>query len=114
MAEGGKYLDGAYRSTFIGFVPWQQPRFLVYVRVDRPQNQYYGAQVAGPVVRDIIRVIVGDVDNRMEGRLRSALEPCDERRSGSIMRRSAPIEESAYDPRVIGGGPRSVSQNEGE
>ncbi len=45
----GTYMPGAYSSSFAGFVPAQDPKFVIYIAVDDPQDVYYGSQVAAPV-----------------------------------------------------------------
>ncbi len=75
--ENDGWAEGEYRSTFIGFAPWHRPRYLVYVLVDRPRGQYFGAQVAGPVAREIIGALMGEAGNPLGERLRNALNSCD-------------------------------------
>jgi cell division protein FtsI (penicillin-binding protein 3) len=43
------YMRGAYIASFAGFVPSNNPQFVIYVMVDHPKKQIYGAQVAAPV-----------------------------------------------------------------
>ena len=47
--HGRGYLRGAYISSFAGFVPANNPQFTIYILVDHPKKQIYGAQVAAPV-----------------------------------------------------------------
>lgn len=47
--KGRGYLQGAYISSFAGFIPAHQPRFVIYVAVDQPRKSYYGSQVAAPI-----------------------------------------------------------------
>lgn len=46
---GRGYLPNAYISSFAGFFPANDPRFVIYVAVDNPRKGYYGSQVAAPV-----------------------------------------------------------------
>jgi cell division protein FtsI (penicillin-binding protein 3) len=47
---GGRgYLNGAYISSFGGFIPAKDPKFVIYVAVDNPKKIYYGSQVAAPL-----------------------------------------------------------------
>jgi len=47
---GKGYLPGAYISSFAGFIPANDPKFVIYIAVDHPkQNAFYGSQVAAPV-----------------------------------------------------------------
>lgn len=45
----GGYLKGKYISSFAGFVPAHQPKYVIYIAVDSPKENYYGSQVAAPV-----------------------------------------------------------------
>lgn len=48
--NGRGYMKGAYISSFAGFIPATEPKFVVYVVVDHPRkNSYYGAQVTAPI-----------------------------------------------------------------
>ncbi len=43
------YLKDAYLSSFIGFIPAHEPKFVISIFVDHPKKSYYGAQVAAPI-----------------------------------------------------------------
>lgn len=47
--NGRGYLKGAYISSFGGFIPANDPKFVIYIAVDSPRKSYYGATVAAPV-----------------------------------------------------------------
>ncbi len=47
--NGRGYLRGAYISSFGGFIPANDPKFVIYVAVDSPRKSYYAATVAAPV-----------------------------------------------------------------
>lgn len=51
--KGGGYVNGGYVSSFAGFIPAHDPRFVIYVAVDQPRKAYYGAQVAAPIFSKI-------------------------------------------------------------
>ncbi|MBR1971340.1 MAG: penicillin-binding protein 2, partial [Clostridia bacterium] len=57
-----KYENGTisnkYLSSFIGFYPADEPRYVCLVMVDEPQGAYYGSTVAAPVARQIIEGII--------------------------------------------------------
>jgi cell division protein FtsI (penicillin-binding protein 3) len=46
--NGRGYLSKSYVSSFIGFVPANNPQFTIYIVVDNPRKQFMGAQVAAP------------------------------------------------------------------
>ncbi len=43
------YADGKYISSFVGFIPVNQPKYVIYIAVDSPHKHYHGSQVAAPV-----------------------------------------------------------------
>lgn len=47
--KNGGYMKGAYVSSFAGFIPASDPRFVIYIAVDHPRKAYYGSQVAAPI-----------------------------------------------------------------
>ncbi len=53
--ENNAIAEGKYIASFIGFAPYDDPRYLVYVVVDEPQGAYYGGVVAAPIASDIFK-----------------------------------------------------------
>jgi cell division protein FtsI/penicillin-binding protein 2 len=51
--ENGGYAKKKYMSSFVGFVPAEDPRVALIVVVREPKGKYYGGLVAAPVFRDI-------------------------------------------------------------
>ena len=50
----GRYLDGAYSGSFVGFVPSRRPALAILVVIDHPRKgAYYGGVVAAPVFQRI-------------------------------------------------------------
>lgn len=49
----GRYEDGAYRATFVGFYPVESPVVAMIVVMDEPQSSIYGGSVSAPVFRRI-------------------------------------------------------------
>jgi len=56
--NGRGYLPGGYISSFAGFLPANDPKFVIYVAVDHPRKAYYGSSVAAPVFSRIARFAV--------------------------------------------------------
>lgn len=54
----GKILQGKYVSSFVGFFPVEEPKYIVLVLVDEPVGGYYGSTVAAPIAKEIIEGIV--------------------------------------------------------
>ncbi len=55
MVLNGRYEPGAYAASFIGMIPADHPRYVVYVKVERPVGAYYGGVVAAPAFTRIAR-----------------------------------------------------------
>ncbi|MBF0358652.1 MAG: penicillin-binding protein 2 [Magnetococcales bacterium] len=55
---GKGYVKGFYYSSFVGFIPANRPKLVIFVGIDEPQGVYYGGQVAAPVFKDIAQGIL--------------------------------------------------------
>ncbi len=56
VARPGKgYVDGLYVSSFVGYLPTDDPQLLVLAVLYEPKRGYYGADVAGPVFEDVAK-----------------------------------------------------------
>lgn len=55
--ENGAIAEGKYIGSFIGFAPYDNPEYLVYVIVDEPQGAYYGGVVAAPIAKSVFEKI---------------------------------------------------------
>jgi cell division protein FtsI/penicillin-binding protein 2 len=51
--RNGGYATGAYLSSFVGYFPVEQPRYVVLVMFNRPRGAYYGGTVAAPVFKKV-------------------------------------------------------------
>jgi cell division protein FtsI (penicillin-binding protein 3) len=49
----GGYYEDRFVSSFVGYVPSNQPRLVILVVIDEPQGIPYGGTVAGPVFKNI-------------------------------------------------------------
>ncbi len=58
VVGGAGYLDGESLASFVGFAPADDPRVVVYVRIDRPQGEIYGGIVAAPVFGDLMEEVL--------------------------------------------------------
>lgn len=52
--KDGRYAQGEYIVSFIGFAPADDPQILVYVAVDNPKATAFGGLIAAPIVRNIL------------------------------------------------------------
>ncbi|WP_079525956.1 penicillin-binding transpeptidase domain-containing protein [Solibacillus isronensis] len=56
--ENGRYKDGDYIVSFIGFAPANDPEVVVYVAVDSPKGEtVFGSTIVAPIVGQIIEDI---------------------------------------------------------
>jgi cell division protein FtsI (penicillin-binding protein 3) len=49
------YAGGGYVTTFVGFAPADDPKYVVAVDLERPSSDAEGGQVAAPVFADVMR-----------------------------------------------------------
>lgn len=56
--ENGGYFRKKYLSSFVGMVPAEKPRFVIYIAVDEPKGKYYGSEVAAPAFSEMARFIL--------------------------------------------------------
>jgi stage V sporulation protein D (sporulation-specific penicillin-binding protein) len=55
MVVHGVYAPGDYAASFIGMIPADHPRYVIYVKLERPIGSYYGSEVAAPAFDEIAR-----------------------------------------------------------
>lgn len=55
MVKDGVYEPGAYVASFIGMVPYEHPRYVIFVKVTRPEGSIYGSEVAAPAFDEIAK-----------------------------------------------------------
>ncbi|MDC0980165.1 penicillin-binding protein [Bdellovibrionales bacterium] len=56
--KGRGYIPGGYLSSFAGFVPVNNPRYVIFVLVDEPKGKYYGSTVAAPIFSSIAQYMI--------------------------------------------------------
>ncbi len=54
-SKTGRYFEGKYVASFIGFAPAEDPRLVMLVWLDEPQGAYFGGTVAAPVFKNIMQ-----------------------------------------------------------
>ena len=59
----GRYVEGLYNTSFIGYFPADQPRYSCLIMVDSPRGfsmeQLYAGSVAAPVFKEVTDRIIG-------------------------------------------------------
>jgi cell division protein FtsI/penicillin-binding protein 2 len=58
IAVNGQYSSYATNASFVGWGPVEDPKFIVYVWLEKPKTSIWGSVVAAPVFRDVVREIV--------------------------------------------------------
>ncbi len=56
--ENGHIAQGKYVSSFVGYFPADEPKYLALIIVDEPQGSYYGSTVAAPCAKEIFQGII--------------------------------------------------------
>lgn len=71
--ENGVVSKGKYIGSFIGFAPYDDPEFVVYVYVDEPQGAYYGGVIAAPVAKKVFEKIsdIYDLTKKEENNIKT-------------------------------------------
>ncbi len=56
---GGRYESGtgSVITSFAGYAPIDNPRFVILVKINRPRNMAYGSQTAAPLFRDVAKFL---------------------------------------------------------
>lgn len=68
--NNGVYMVGNYITSFIGFMPADDPKIIVYVAIDNPKGiTAYGGTVAAPIARNILEdaIAVLKISKRDDG-----------------------------------------------
>ncbi len=58
IAVNGQYSSYATNASFVGWGPVDDPKFIVYVWLEKPKSSIWGSIVAAPVFRDVVRNLV--------------------------------------------------------
>ena len=64
--EGGRYAAGKYTATFAGLFPADEPQFVLLVKLDNPQGEYYGGTTAAPVSRVVLEAAIAARDASLD------------------------------------------------
>jgi cell division protein FtsI/penicillin-binding protein 2 len=62
VVENGRYEPGEYIGSFIGYVPSDAPRYVIFVKIERPRGAYYGGVVAAPIFAALARAVMLHAD----------------------------------------------------
>ncbi|MBQ7169172.1 MAG: penicillin-binding protein 2 [Synergistaceae bacterium] len=55
VAGKGGYAPGKYVASFVGFWPYEEPKYLMLIAIGEPSNgRYYGGELAAPVFKSIV------------------------------------------------------------
>jgi stage V sporulation protein D (sporulation-specific penicillin-binding protein) len=54
----GHYSSNSYVSSFVGFVPAENPKVVIYVSLDDPRGIYWGGYTAGPVFKEVAKRVM--------------------------------------------------------
>lgn len=61
--QDGKYLDGNYILSFMGFLPADNPELVVYVAVDNPKGvTQFGGVVSAPIAKNVMTSAIEILD----------------------------------------------------
>jgi cell division protein FtsI/penicillin-binding protein 2 len=63
-SEKGGYMRGKYISSFIGYFPADDPKFIILTLIDEPKGLYWASEIAAPMFSEIVKRIVNLYDYR--------------------------------------------------
>lgn len=69
----GQYEVGAYYASFAGYFPAEAPQLVVFVKLDRPQGEYYGGATAAPVTRATMEAVLAARSSPLDRRALAAI-----------------------------------------
>jgi cell division protein FtsI (penicillin-binding protein 3) len=58
----GRYAPHAYTPNFVGLFPGNAPQYVIVVKLDDPQGDYYSAQTAAPLTKTILQAALAARD----------------------------------------------------
>ncbi|NLT73821.1 MAG: penicillin-binding protein 2 [Chloroflexi bacterium] len=58
VAQEGRYIDGYYIGSFVGYGPMPDPRFVVLVKLDGLTEGQWGGEEAGPAFADMFQYLM--------------------------------------------------------
>ncbi len=59
VGSDGRYMSGNYILSFIGFMPADDPEFVIYIALDHPKGvTQYGGVVSAPIARNVLKDII--------------------------------------------------------
>lgn len=56
--QDGRIISGKYISSFVGYFPANNPKYLALVIIDEPVGEYYGSTVAAPYAKEVFEGII--------------------------------------------------------
>ena len=63
VGSDGRYMSGNYVLSFIGFMPANDPLFVIYIALDHPKGvTQYGGVVSAPIARNVLKDIISIYD----------------------------------------------------
>ena len=57
VSDNGGYEPGKYAASFVGFFPYFEPQYIIFVVVKEPKGMYYGGQVAAPIFKQVVLIL---------------------------------------------------------
>jgi cell division protein FtsI/penicillin-binding protein 2 len=58
IAVNGMYTSNLTNASFVGWGPVDDPKFIVYIWLEKPRTSIWGSVVAAPVFRDVVKELV--------------------------------------------------------
>lgn len=67
--ENGVIAQGKYVSSFVGFFPANEPKYLALIVIDEPEGQHYGSTVAAPYAKMIFEGLINEKELKSQNKV---------------------------------------------
>jgi len=71
-SDGRGYAEGSYTASFVGLFPADDPQYVIVVKLDNPQDGYYGGRTAAPLTKVVLEAAIASRDAALDRRLLAA------------------------------------------
>lgn len=105
----GRYVQGKYVASFVGFGPLPDPQVAVLVLINQPQGMYYGGQIAAPVFSRVMAQTLNLLDVEPTVDL-SKVSPVPDVTGLSFSDATTRLNKAGLSARIIGSGGKTLDQ----
>ena len=68
VARNGRYVKGAYKASFVGMFPADDPQIVILVKLDNPTKSIFGGKTAAPLSKTVLEAAIAARDAALDRR----------------------------------------------